>query len=140
MKAKLELRDRRRQAKSAESHFSKELENAKEELELKEGFLRKLAREENELKGFSGEVSKGNIGDAEPNVQKAKGETIEALKYVVPFDILTAASPRCSHHHIDLGAYNLPHAARPLLHHYRAPLYLTRLAVQSQGPLGSNGY
>jgi hypothetical protein len=82
--AKRELRDRRRQAKSAESHFSKELENAKEELELKEGFLKKLAQEENELKGFSGGVSKGNMGDAEPNVQKAKGETTKALKYVVP--------------------------------------------------------
>ncbi|KAG4423569.1 MAG: hypothetical protein CL912_19325 [Deltaproteobacteria bacterium] len=82
--AKRELRYRRRQGKSAESHFSKEVEKAKEELELKEGFLKKLAREENTLKGFSGENSKGNMRDAEPNVQKAKGETTEALRYVVP--------------------------------------------------------
>lgn len=82
--AKRELRDRRRQAKSAESHFSKEVEKAEEELELKEGFLKKLAREENKLKGFSWGASKGNMRDTEPNVQKAKGETTEALRYVVP--------------------------------------------------------
>jgi hypothetical protein len=37
-----------------ESHFSKEVEKAEEELELKGGFLKKLARKENKLKGFSG--------------------------------------------------------------------------------------
>jgi len=82
--AKRELRDRRRQAESAENHFSKEVEKAKEELQLKEGFLKKLTQEENKLKGFSGGDGKGNMRDTEPNVQKAKGETTEALKYVVP--------------------------------------------------------
>lgn len=82
--AKRKLRDHRRQAKSAENHFSKEVEKAEEELELKEGFLKKLAREENKLKGFSGGGSEANMRDTEPNVQKAKGETTEALKYVVP--------------------------------------------------------
>jgi hypothetical protein len=81
---KCELRTRRRQNKPAESHFSKEVEKAEEELDLKEGFLKKLAKEENTLKGFSREDSKGNIRDTEPNVQKAKGDTTEALRYIVP--------------------------------------------------------
>jgi hypothetical protein len=83
-KARLELQSRRRQDKSAESHFSEEVEKAEEELKLKEGFLKKLARNENTEKGFSGEDSKGNMTDVESNVQRVKRETTEALRYVVP--------------------------------------------------------
>jgi len=83
-KARLELRNRRRKDKSAESHFSEEVEGAEEELKLKEGFLRELARNENTLKGFSGEDNKGNKTDIESNVQRVKHETTEALRYVIP--------------------------------------------------------
>lgn len=83
-KAKLDLRNRRRQDKSAESRFSEEVEKAEEELKLKECFLKKLARNENTEKGFSGVDSKGNMTDIESNVQRVKHETVEALRYIVP--------------------------------------------------------
>ena len=60
------------------------MEKAEEELKLKEGFLKKLARKENTEKGFSGEDSKGNMTDIESNVQRVKHETTEALRYRVP--------------------------------------------------------
>ena len=83
-KARLKLRNRRRQDKLADNSFSEEVEKAEEELKLKEGFLKKLARKENTKKGFSGEDSKGNMTDIESNVQRVKHETTEALRYVVP--------------------------------------------------------
>jgi hypothetical protein len=83
-KARLELRNRRRQDKSAENYFSEEAEKAEEELKLKEGFLKKLARNENTGKGFSGEDRKGNMTEIESNVQRVKHGTTEALRYIVP--------------------------------------------------------
>ncbi len=60
-RARLKFRNRRRQGKLAESYFSEEVEKAEEELKLKEGFLKKIARNENTEKGFSGEESKRNM-------------------------------------------------------------------------------
>jgi hypothetical protein len=52
-KAKLNLRNCRRQEKSAATPFSKEVEIAEGKLKVKECLLRELARQENSLKGLS---------------------------------------------------------------------------------------
>jgi hypothetical protein len=78
-----ELQNRGRQDKSVESHFFEEVEKAGGKLRLKEGFLKKLARNDNTKKKFLGEDNKGNITDVESNVQRVKHKTAKALRYVV---------------------------------------------------------
>jgi hypothetical protein len=42
------------------------------------------ASKENDLKGFSGGAKKGNKTDTELNVQRARHETAEVLRQVLP--------------------------------------------------------
>ncbi|KAH7418745.1 hypothetical protein BKA64DRAFT_701248 [Cadophora sp. MPI-SDFR-AT-0126] len=102
--AKRGLRDRRRQGKSAESQFSKEVEKAEEELELKECFLKKLAREENTLKAFSGGNSQENIRDVEPNVQKAKDAGVDIGAKIGSLTLAHRLRWRSTDAGVDIGA------------------------------------
>lgn len=81
-KAKLDLRSRQRQ--DTLCHLSKEVDKAKEELNMQKNFFMKLAREENTVQGFSKDGNNRRLIDAVLVVQKAKHETTEALEYVFP--------------------------------------------------------
>ena len=82
-KAKLDLRSRRRQEKSAAISFSEEVEIAEGELEIKECLLRELARQENSLKGLSGSENIGyekeNERQRDLKLQRLNHDTMEAL-------------------------------------------------------------
>ena len=80
-KAKLEIRALRRA--EAGSGFHKELEKSEGAVMVGDFLLRKLAAQENSLKGLSGEAKSSkervNHREGEENLERMKHETVEAL-------------------------------------------------------------
>jgi hypothetical protein len=84
-KAKLEIRNLRREGKSARTQ---ELEKIESVVKLRDFLLIALARQENSLRGLSGGMNtslckRGNNGNVEGDIKRIKEETMEALKTLV---------------------------------------------------------